>query len=88
MKLFKIKDMSTSGAIIFSALLISLSIFVTTWVFFGGNGNRQKLFMKSPTANVQTPEQIKKMQEQRAAQMQKSAPSPVRATSTTTVKTQ
>lgn len=77
MKLFKISTLSTQTAIILSALIIGASIFVTTWVFFGGDGNRQKLFIQSPTQNRPTPtnpmtsEQIKKIQEERAAAMQK-----------------
>jgi hypothetical protein len=85
MKIFKISNMSIPGALILSALIIGISIFLTTLVFFGGDGNRQKLFIKSPTMQKNTPptlspEQIKKLQEQRAAQMNKTAP----ATTTTT----
>lgn len=72
--------MSTQGAILLAAGIVGLSIFLTTLIFFGGEANRQKLFTKAPTAQQRTtpptltPEQIKKMQEQRAAQANKQAP--------------
>ena len=77
MKIFKISTISTQAAIILSAFIIGASIFLTTWIFFGGDGNRQKLSVQSQTANKpiqanpMTPEQIKKIQEQRAVQMKR-----------------
>lgn len=85
MKFFKIHSMSTQGAIVLAAVIVGLSIFLTTLVFFGGEANRQKLFTKTPAVQQRTtpptlsPEQIKKIQEQRAAQTNKQA-----ATSTKT----
>lgn len=77
-----IKTMSVPVAVIISALIISISIFVTGWVFLG-KINAQKLPLKTPpTAQAPlSPEQMKKMQEERAAQMQKRAAAPT-ATST------
>ncbi len=85
MKIFKISSMSTSAAIILAAFIVGIFIFITTWIFFGGEGNRQKLFIESPTpykpASSLTPEQIKKIQEQRAEQIKKQTET-MRATST------
>lgn len=77
--------MSTQSAILLSGIIIGASIFLTTWVFFGGNGNRQKLFLENPTGQRPappnlTPEQIKKIQEQRAAQSARPAPTPTPTT--------
>ncbi len=80
MKFFKIHSMSTQGAILLAAVIVGLSIFLTTLVFFGGEANRQKLFTRTQATQQRTtpptlsPEQIKKMQEQRAAQTNKQAP--------------
>lgn len=78
MKLFKwpqakIQNMSIPGAMLLSGLIVGLSVFLTTWVFFGGDNNRQKLSTPTPAAmnrNVQqqpnalTPQQIQLMQQQ------------------------
>lgn len=71
----KITNMSIPGAILISGLIVGLSIFLTVWIFFGGDNNRQKLSVKNPAMNrpatqpnQMTPEQIKKIQEQRAQQ--------------------
>ncbi len=83
--MFKIHTISVPAAMIVSSLIIGLSIFLTVLFFFGGNGNRQKLFMSNPAnqrpaAQTPTPEQLKKIQEQRAAQLKKQQES---ATTTT-----
>lgn len=88
MKIFKISNISTSFAIILGSLIIGISIFVTVWIFFGGDANRQKLFQTNPAAQRTTPptinaDQIKKMQEQRAEQMKRVAPTPPKASTTT-----
>lgn len=75
MKIFRLEKMSIPTALLLSACIIGLSIFLTVWVFFGGDGNRQKLFMEKAmpqknTPTPMTPEQIKKIQEQRAAQIE------------------
>jgi hypothetical protein len=81
--------MSTSSAIVLGSIIIGVSIFLTTWIFFGGDGNRLKLSAENPTnskptaPNTMTPEQIKKIQEQRAEQMKKSAPTPPMTASST-----
>jgi hypothetical protein len=80
-KMIKVSEMSVPCAVLLSGivtgLIIGISIFLTTWIFFGGENNRQKLFMKNPAVNnlnrngqpnTLTPEQIKQMQE---AQRQK-----------------
>ena len=77
MKFIKIKEMSIPGAIILSGVIIGLSVFLTTWIFFGGDNNRQKLSTPTPasmnrnaqknTANTLTPQQIQMIQQQRAA---------------------
>lgn len=79
-----IKTISIPGALIISALIISISIFVTGWVFLG-KINAQKLPLKTPpnTQAPLSPEQIKKMQEERAAQMQKRAATPAPTATTT-----
>ncbi len=91
MKIFKINSMSAQVAIILSAFIVGISIFITTWVFFGGDGNKQKLFIENSTPerpiNSLTPEQIKKIQEQRAAQMKKAAETET-ATATSTEETE
>jgi biopolymer transport protein ExbD len=72
MKLPKIKDISPSGAIIFSGILISLSIFITGLMFLGNSGVKTNLPPRNTSAPTPlTPEQIKKIQEERAAAMQK-----------------
>ena len=79
MKIIKVKEMSIQGSIILSGIIIGLSIFLTTWIFFGGDNNRQKLSVSNPalSRNVQqgnflTPEQIQQIQ-QRAATQQASS---------------
>jgi hypothetical protein len=65
MRLFKIKEISVPWAILITGLMISLSVFLTTWVFFGGPNNRTKLFLENPPKNSQntlTPQQIQLMQ--------------------------
>lgn len=47
----KIDSLSVSSAIIITGILISLSIFFTVYLFFGGMNNRNKLFFKNPTIN-------------------------------------
>ena len=82
--MFKVSEMSVPCAMItsgiLSGLIIGLSVFLTTWIFFGGNNNRQKLFIsnpavnRAPQANTLTPDQIKQLQEaqkQRMLQQQK-----------------
>ena len=78
----KIQTMSIPGAMILSGLIIGLSIFLTTWIFFGGDNNRQKLSVQNPAlnrnsqqANTLTPQQIQQMQQQRALQMAQQASS-------------
>lgn len=44
----KINEMSTASAVIIAGLLISLSIFFTVYIFFGGINNRNKLFLSNP----------------------------------------
>lgn len=99
-KMIKISEMSVPCAMITSGILagliIGLSIFFTTLIFFGGDNNRQKLSVKNPAlnrapqANTLSPEQIKQMQEaqkQRAAQQaaqQKTAPTTNTESATTT----
>lgn len=97
MKLFKkmqgkITNMSIQGSIITSGLIIGLSIFLTTWVFFGGYNNRQKLFTPTPGSmnkkaqtNTLTPQQIQQIQQQRAASVNQSS-STIPSTDSTTVK--
>ena len=87
MKIVKIKEMSIPGAMVLSAIVVGLSIFITTWIFFGGDNNRQKLFVSNPSinrntqANTLTPQQIQQIQQQRAAQInqQGSSTAPVQA---------
>ncbi|MEI6042297.1 MAG: hypothetical protein WCQ00_01900 [bacterium] len=70
MRLPKINQMSVPGAIVLSGLIIGLSVFLTTWIFFGGDNNRQKLSIsspamnKNPQQNALTPQQIQMMQQQ------------------------
>jgi hypothetical protein len=71
MKLPKIKDIGPSGAIIFSGILISLSIFITGLMFLGNAGTKTKIPTRTNAPTPLTPEQIKKIQEDRAATMQK-----------------
>ena len=80
MKLIRIKDMSIPGSILLSGLIIGLSVFLTTWIFFGGENNRQKLSTPTPgsvnknaQSNSLTPQQIQMIQQQRAAAMNQSA---------------
>ena len=74
MRIIKIKDLSIPAAILLSGLIVGLSVFLTTWIFFGGDNNRQKLFTPNPSANKQnqqqntlTPQQIQMIQQQREA---------------------
>lgn len=70
MKIFrKINDMSIPVAIIIAGLLVALSVFFTTWFFFGGVNNRTKIFLSNPQRNVAqnqntlTAQQIQMMQQ-------------------------
>ena len=90
----KIENMSIPGAMFLSALIVGLSIFISTWVFFGGDNNRQKLSVKNPAlnkpaqqANQLTAQQIQQIQQQRAAQMASSTvpAQPARPATTTKV---
>ena len=74
MKMLKIKEISVSHAVILSAVIISISIFITGWVFLGSNNS--KTIKNQPVTNQKalTPEQIKKIQEDRAKQVQKVNP--------------
>ena len=93
----KIQNMSIPGAMLLSGIIIGLSIFLSTWVFFGGDNNRQKLSVKNPAlnksaqqTNTLTAQQIQQMQQQRAAQMaQQASSTPVQQVrpATTTPKT-
>lgn len=83
----KISNMSIPAAMILSGIIVGLSVFLTTWVFFGGDNNRQKLSVKNPAINRTTqpnqltPQQIQQMQQQRAQQQASStAPRPVSTT--------
>ena len=76
-KIFKVSEMSVPCAMIasgiLSGLIIGLSVFLTTWIFFGGVNNRTKLFLNnaprtSMPQNVMTQEQIKQAQAAAAAQ--------------------
>ena len=78
----KISEMSIPGAIVLSGLIIGLSVFLTTWVFFGGDNNRQKFFISNPSINrnpqqinTLTPQQLQMLQQQRAAMMAQQASS-------------
>jgi membrane glycosyltransferase len=95
----KISEMSVPCAMILSGvlsgLIIGLSVYLTTWVFFGGANNRTKLFLDTPQANkpaqvnTLTPEQIKQMQEaqkQRLQQAQQKSATVAPETATTTKK--
>jgi len=85
MKLVKIKEMSVPGAIILSGVIVGLSVFLTTWIFFGGDNNRQKLSTPTPAsinrnagqngANNLTPQQLQMIQQQRSAIMNQQASS-------------
>ncbi len=73
----KIQTMSIPGAMLMSGLIVGLSIFISTWVFFGGDNNRQKLSVKNPAlnkpaqqANQLSAQQIQQIQQQRAQQME------------------
>lgn len=92
MRFSKIKEMSVPESILISGILISLSIFVTTWIFFGGDNNRQKLFTPNPAlgnkkaqTNTLTPQQIQIIQQQRAASANQSS-STIPATDTKVTK--
>ena len=81
-----IKNMSIPAAMLTSGLIVGLSIFLTTWIFFGGDNNRQKLSVKNPALNKSaqqsnslTPQQIQQIQQQRAAQMAQQASSTPKA---------
>jgi hypothetical protein len=79
-KMFKINEMSVPCAMItsgiLSGLIIGLSVFLTTWIFFGGDNNRQKLSVANPAlnralqANTPTPDQIKAIQQAQQQKMQ------------------
>lgn len=47
----KIDEMSLPRAIVIAGVLISLSIFFTVYIFFGGVNNRNKLFINNPNLN-------------------------------------
>ncbi len=94
MRFIKIKEMSVPGAMLLSALIVGLSIFITTWIFFGGDNNRQKLFIQNPSLNrntqqnTLTPQQLQQIQQQRAA-MQNASGTPgqiIKVATTTPVK--
>jgi hypothetical protein len=80
MKFTKIKEMSVSTSIILSGLIIGFSIFLTTWIFFGGDNNKQKLSSPTPAsinkkagqnnANNPTSEQLQLIQQQRQQNQQ------------------
>lgn len=91
----KISEMSTSSAIVTAGILVSLSIFLTTWIFFGGDNNRQKLFVSNPQVNrnvppqnTLTPQQLQQMQQQREAMMKQasSTPGQIKVATTSPVK--
>ena len=93
----KIQAMSIPGAMLMSALIVGLSIFLSTMVFFGGDNNRQKFSVKNPALNKPaqqtnqlSAQQIQQIQQQRAQQQaqqatQASAPTIKPATTTTPV---
>lgn len=95
MKIFKkISEMSVSSAIITAGIIIGLSIFLTTYFFFGGYNNRTKLFLTTPPtqqrnfpANFNPQQQAQQIQlqqlqaQQQAQQAALIAPSQVTATS-------
>lgn len=95
----KIANMSVPCAILTSGLTVGLSVFLTTWVFFGGDNNRQKFSVKNPAlnrttqqANQLTAQQIQQqqqMQQQRQAlldQQANTAPKPAVVSTTTAPK--
>jgi hypothetical protein len=98
MKLFKkiqvkIQTMSIPGAMLMSGLIVGLSIFISTWVFFGGDNNRQKLSVKNPAlnkpaqqANQLSAQQIQQIQQQRAQQQQNTPTTVVKPATTTPAK--
>jgi hypothetical protein len=100
MKLIKINEISVPGAILLSGVIVGLSVFLTTWIFFGGDNNRQKLSTPTPasmnknaqqnSANNLTPQQIQMIQQQRAAQVSQQAsstpPAPAVVPPTKTIK--
>jgi hypothetical protein len=88
-----IQDMSIPGAMLLSGLIVGLSIFLTTWIFFGGYNNRQKLMTPNPAnakkavqTNSLTPQQIQQIQQQRATQTPAPTTPAVKPTATTTKK--
>ena len=83
-KFFKIKEISPQTAIIISALIISLSIFLTGWLFLGSHQSNKIKTPTPPPQRTLTPEQIKKIQEDRAAQIQKKNPAPIIPATTST----
>ncbi len=93
MKLIKIKEMSIPAAMMLSGLIVGLSIFITTWIFFGGDNNRQKLSVSNPALNrtnqptTLTPQQLQQMQQQRAALMNQASSTPLTQPAPTPVKT-
>ncbi len=75
--------MSIPEAILLSGVIIGLSVFLTTWIFFGGDNNRQKLSTPTPGSanrnaqtNTLTPQQIQMIQQQRAAAVNQNNPTP------------
>lgn len=54
MRLIKISELSTPAAILLSGLIVGLSIFLTTYIFFGGVNNRTKLFLDNPARFIPT----------------------------------
>ncbi len=72
---FKISEMSIPGAIILSGLIVGISIFITTWFFFGGSNNKTKLFLDNPPRinapqNTLTPQQIQMLQQAQQQRLQ------------------
>ena len=97
MRFINVKEMSIPGAMLLSGLIVGLSIFITTWIFFGGDNNRQKLFVSNPSINrniapqnTLTPQQLQQIQQQREAMLnQQSAagtPGQIKIATTTPVK--
>ena len=85
--------MSIPGAMLLSALIVGLSIFLTTWVFFGGYNNKQKLSVPNPAnarksaqTNTLTSQQLQQIQQQRAQQQQNTPTTVVKPATTTPAK--
>jgi len=84
-KLVKVQDLSIPASMLLAALIVGLSVFITTWIFFGGDNNRQKLMTPNPAsakratqANSLTPQQIQQIQQQRAALTQPTTQAPTK----------